>query len=54
VNDATCTNNVISGGQFADNAQGGLAQAAPNLVTLRVASVPRQPAILCATVPGVR
>jgi len=35
VNDATCTNNVICGGQFADDAQGGLAQAAPNLVTLR-------------------
>ena len=54
VNDATCTNNVISGGQFADNAQGGLAQASPNLVTLRVVATPRQPAILCATVPGVR
>ncbi len=36
VNDITCTNNVICGGQFADNAQGGLAQAAANLVAMRV------------------
>jgi parallel beta-helix repeat protein len=35
VNDATCTNNVICGGQFADDALGGLAQAVPNLVTVR-------------------
>jgi polygalacturonase len=52
VNDATCTNNVICGGQFADDAQGGLAQAAPNLVTLRAASGHGKPAALEAVVPG--
>ena len=34
VNDATCTNNVICGGRFADNALGDLAQASPNLVAM--------------------
>ncbi len=36
VNDATCTNNVICGWKFADDALGELAQAAPDLVSLRV------------------
>jgi Periplasmic copper-binding protein (NosD) len=53
VNDATCTNNVICGGQFADDAQGGLAQAAPNLVTLRVQDAPNPPARLEAVMPAV-
>ena len=44
VNDVTCTNNVISGGQFADDAQGGLAQAAPNLVTMRALVGSSEPA----------
>jgi hypothetical protein len=35
VNDDTCTNNFINGGQFVDNAQGGLCQARTNPVTLR-------------------
>jgi hypothetical protein len=34
VNDATCTNNMICGGQFADNAKGNLVQASPNLVAV--------------------
>ena len=52
VNDATCTNNVICGGQFTDDAQGGLAQAAPNLVALRAASGRAKPMALEAVVPG--
>jgi hypothetical protein len=51
VNDATCTNNVICGGQFADDAQGGLAQAAPNLVTMRIPTQLGGPARLEAAVP---
>jgi hypothetical protein len=43
VNDATCTNNVICGGQFADDAEGGLAQAAPNLITMRSLAGPSEP-----------
>jgi hypothetical protein len=35
VNNDSCTNNFINGGQFVDNAQGGLCQAATNPVTLR-------------------
>ncbi len=54
VNDATCTNNVIIGGQFADNAQGGLALAAPNLVTLRDVPGHAQAAVMGAIVPMVR
>jgi parallel beta-helix repeat protein len=44
VNDVTCTNNILCGGQFADDAQGGLAQAVPNLITLRVLVAASQPA----------
>jgi hypothetical protein len=33
VNDAGCTNNTLFDGRFLDNAQGGLSEAAPNLVT---------------------
>jgi hypothetical protein len=40
VNDAGCDHNIISGGQFLDNTQGGLFQAAPNLVTMRPADEP--------------
>ena len=53
VNDATCTNNVICGGQFADDAQGGLDQAAPNLVALRAWAGRAEPAALEAVVPVV-
>jgi hypothetical protein len=53
VNDATCTNNVISGELFADNAQGGLALAAPNLVTRRVLSGHSQPTALGVIMPAV-
>jgi hypothetical protein len=53
VNDATCTNNVICGGQFMDNAQGGLIQAAPNLVTLRVLTGCSELARPKATMPAV-
>jgi hypothetical protein len=53
VNDATCTNNVICGGQFADDAQGGLTQAAPNLVTMRILARPNDPAALEAATPMV-
>jgi hypothetical protein len=35
----SCTNNVINGGQFLDNAQGGLCQAGTNPVTLRALTV---------------
>jgi parallel beta-helix repeat protein len=35
VNDGTCTNNFINGGQFLDNAQGGLSQPPNNPVTVR-------------------
>jgi hypothetical protein len=52
VNDATCTNNVICGGQFADDAQGGLAQATPNLVALRtLAGRANKSAALEAVIP---
>jgi hypothetical protein len=54
VNDVTCTNNVISGGEFADDAQGGLAQAAPDLVTMRVPAAPSKPARLEAAMPVVQ
>jgi hypothetical protein len=55
VNDADCTNNVISGEQFSGNAQGGLAQAAPNLVAMRVVPAAHsQSAVLGAILPGVR
>jgi parallel beta-helix repeat protein len=33
VNDSSCTNNMINGGQFLDNAQGGLSQPPANPVT---------------------
>ena len=36
VNDITCTNNVICGGQFTDDTQGGLAEAAPHLISLKL------------------
>jgi hypothetical protein len=42
VNDTGCDRNTIIGGQFLDNVQGGLFQAAPNLVTMRPAE--EQPA----------
>jgi hypothetical protein len=35
VNDIGCNHNTIYDGHFLDNAQGGLSQAAPNLVTMR-------------------
>jgi hypothetical protein len=35
VNDVGCSHNTINDGQFLDNAQGGLFQAAPGLVTMR-------------------
>jgi hypothetical protein len=35
VNDTGCDHNTIFGGQFLDNAQGGLFEAAANLVTMR-------------------
>jgi hypothetical protein len=53
VNDATCTNNVICGGQFEDDAQGGLAQAVPNLVTMRVLAGSSEPTHLEAALPVV-
>lgn len=53
VNDATCTNNVIYGGQFADDAGGGLTQPAPNLVSFRAADTTAGPATLSVIVPGV-
>jgi polygalacturonase len=53
VNDVTCTNNVICGGQFADDAQGGLGQAAANLVTMQASAWPNEPARLEAAMPVV-
>jgi hypothetical protein len=53
VNDVTCTNNVICGGQFTDDTQGGLAQAAANLVALRAAS-PSAPVSLATILPVVQ
>ena len=35
VNDAGCDHNTICDGEFSDNTQGGLSQAAANLVTVR-------------------
>ena len=35
VNNDACTNNVISGADFSDNAQGGLSQAPTNPVIVR-------------------
>jgi hypothetical protein len=52
VNDATCTNNVICGGRFADNALGDLAQASPNLVAMinraTLGELPRLDAVITA------
>lgn len=53
VNDATCTNNVICGGRFDDNTQGGLAQTVPNLVTLRVLPRAKTPVAQEAVLPVV-
>jgi hypothetical protein len=39
VNDSSCTNNIINGGQFLDNAQGGLSQPSANPVTERSLTV---------------
>jgi parallel beta-helix repeat protein len=52
VNDVTCTNNVICGGQFADDAQGDLAQAAPDLIAMQAPAEPL-PAGLVAAMPAV-
>ena len=52
VNNESCTNNVINGGQFLDNAQGGLCQPRSKPVTARdltvrpVAPIPRL-ALIC-------
>jgi hypothetical protein len=51
VNDATCTNNVICGGQFADDAQGGLAQAVPNLISLQAPPQAKTLAVQAAVLP---
>lgn len=53
VNDTTCTNNVICGGLFSDNVQGGLAQASPNLVALRALAPLGRSAVLGAITPVV-
>jgi hypothetical protein len=53
VNDASCTNNVICGGLFLDNAQGGLAQASPNLIALRAEAPLGRSAVLGAIMPVV-
>ena len=42
VNDVGCGHNTICDGQFVDNAEGGLFQAAPNLVTMRPAEAHSQ------------
>jgi len=34
INDTDCTNNTLFGGEFSDNAQGGLSEAAPNLLSV--------------------
>ena len=54
VNDATCTNNVICGGQFDDDAQGGLAQAVPSLVTLQASPSLSAPAAVGAVLPAIQ
>jgi hypothetical protein len=45
VNDAGCTNNTISAGQFLDNAQGGLVQAAADLVRMLMPDEPARSAL---------
>jgi hypothetical protein len=45
VNNDSCTNNFINGGQFLDNAQGGLSQPRPSLVTVRDLTVHSLPPI---------
>jgi hypothetical protein len=45
VNDTGCGPNFIVDGQFIDNAQGGLSEAAPNLVTMRTTAQHAQWAI---------
>jgi hypothetical protein len=54
VNDSSCTNNVICGGRFTDDIQGGLAEAAPNLVTLKGLAVASDAVRLDAVVPVVQ
>ncbi len=46
VNDITCTNNVICGGRFTDDTQGGLAEAAPNLISLKLLAAPPSAVLL--------
>jgi hypothetical protein len=51
INDAGCTNNTLSDGQFLDNAQGGLSQVAPNLLTVLQPVERMQPPGLPAVMP---
>jgi hypothetical protein len=51
VNDADCTNNTLSKSQFLDNAQGGLSQVAPNLLTLLLPDERAQSALTSRATP---
>jgi hypothetical protein len=53
VNDVGCTNNTLTDGQFLDNAQGGLSQVAPNLLTLRLTDERAQPGLPSIVTPAV-
>jgi hypothetical protein len=53
INDATCTNNMICRGRFADNAQGELAQASPNLITITDSVARAKPTRLDPATPAV-
>jgi hypothetical protein len=53
INDAGCTNNTLLDGQFLDNAQGGLSQAAPNLLTMRYQSRAPNSALPSAVIPAI-
>ena len=45
VNDAGCVHNTISDGRFLNNTQGGLFQAAANLVTVRSSDKQTKPGL---------
>jgi nitrous oxidase accessory protein NosD len=53
VNNAGCSNNTLCDGQFSDNAQGGLSEVAPNLLSLLLPVERAQPALPSKATPVV-
>jgi hypothetical protein len=53
VNDASCTNNVISGSFSVEDTKGGLTQAVEGLVSLRVAAHDPTPHLVATAMPAI-